>query len=356
MIKFRQKEFVAPLVGLAASAIPSIAVEAGLGMASNKAQKKANEEQTAIMQEQARQQAKANKDIQKTLDKIAENSKNANTVQAIGQTLQQRQYAFLGRTARIVKRDVGGFAKDIGKLAWKRRNTLIGGTIAGGAMAGSAYLADKAVQHDMKKNNIPLDKLSQVEEKKYSIIKSTGSILKKTGKVIKEAADDNKGMIIATSAFGALPILSGYASDKAKLKDQIKNTTTETSRNYSILGSISKGAKSLKKGWGVFKSHPGQSILGFISSNIGQGGGRKEVMKFGRELESLGNKSGSRISKNVGKFIYNHPKTSLVGSTAVGLGVMANTWDRGEKTVKGLAKKLDKNAYAYQESKNQDIE
>lgn len=365
MINFRQKEFVAPfpLIAtagrIAASALPSLAVEGGLGLAANKSQEKANEEQTAIMQQQAAEQARANRNIQRTLNKIAESAKNnpQSALIGAGQTLQQRQYAInLGKASRIIKKEVGGFGKDLGKMVLSKKNTLIGGTIAGGAMAGTSYLADKAVQLDMKRNNIPLTATTTEESRNYSGLPNT--LMKgvnKVGKTLKDSAKSNKGMILTTSAFGAMPILSSYAVDKQKLKDQVENT-----KSYSITGSIlsgmKKGKASIKKGFNTFKSHPGQSILGFISNNIGQGGGRKDVMKFGRDLENLGKKSGSTLSQKTGRFIYNNPKTSLVGSTLVGMGVTANTWDRGEKAVKGIAKKLDKNAYAYQESKNQEIE
>ena len=373
MIKFRQKEFIAPLVAagarMAASALPSLALEGGLGIAANKAQEKANQQQTEIMQQQAEQQAAANKQMQKTLDKIAEKAdKNPQgAVQAAGQALQQRQYARLGKAkiATFLKRDVGGFAKDVGKMAWNRKNIMIGGTLAGAGMAASSYAADKAVQHDMKKSGIPLEKRPETKQKEYSASKFGKGVLsgvKKAGKVVKDAAKANKGMIVTTSALGALPVVSGYAAEKEQLKAQIKDTkkSAPETRSYSIIRGVSKwlkgAGKTLKKNWGTFKKHPGQSTLGWVSNNIGQGGGRKEVMNFGKELEQRGLKSGSKLSQKAGKFIYTNPKTSLVGSTVIGLGVMANTWDRGEKTVKGLAKKLDKDAYAYQESKDQEIQ
>ena len=372
MIKFKQKEFLAPLVAgagrLAAQVLPSVAIEGGLGLAANKAQEKANAQQTEIMEKQAEQQAEANKDIQRTLDKIAESAKSnpQGAVQAAGQALQQKQYANLGR---VLKKDVGGFAKDIGKSIWKRRNLLIGGTLAGGAMAASSYAADKAVQLDMKRSGIPLQKINKPEtvQKQYSgFAKSAIAGVKKyggkVGRVIGEAAKENKGMIITTSALGALPIVAGYASEKQQLKDQVNATKNSipSQKSYSILSGVGKSlgrmGRKMKAGWWKFKKHPGQSVLGWVSNNIGQGGGRKDVMDFGRELEQRGIKSGSRLSQKAGKFIYTHPKTSLVGSTAVGMGAMGLTWGKGESAVKGLIKKVDKDGYAYQESKDQEVQ
>lgn len=364
MIKFRQKEFMAPLAGMLVSALPSVAVEAGLGMAGNKAQKKANEQQTQIMQEQAEQQAEANRNIQKTLDKIAEKAdKNPQgAAEVVGQALQQRQYAKLGK----VIDDVGGLAKDVGGLVWKRKNLLIGGTMAGAAMAGTSYLADKAVQHDMKKSGIPLPhKQEKQQQRQYSGGGFGKSILegaKKVGRTLGNAAKENKTMIITTSALGALPVVAGYASEKEQLRGQINATknSAPNQRSYSIMGGVMKGLRktgsSIKKGWESFRSHPGQSVLGWISNNIGQGGGRKDVMKFGHELEEAGKKSGSILSQKTGRFIYTHPKTSLLGSTGIGLAVTAGTWGAGEKAINKLARKADKNAFAYQDSKNQDVQ
>lgn len=360
MIRFKEKEFIAPLVGALVSAVPGVAAEIGMGVSANKAQKKAMEEQNQIMAQQAEQQAEANKDIKKTLDKIAEKAdNNPGAAKAAVEALQQKQYAKVGK----VLDNVIGLGKDVGGLVLKRKNLLLGGTMAGAAMGASSYLADKAVQHDMKKSGIPVP--HNTKQKQYSKLgfgKIAINQAKKVGGALKEAAKKNKGMIISTSAFGALPIVAGYASEKEQLRGQInatKNFAPEQ-RSYSVLAGVSKGLRkfrgSIAKGWRSFKSHPGQSALGWISNNIGQGGGRKDVLKFGHELEEAGKKSGSALSQKLGKFIYKHPKTSLVGSTGIGLATMSGTWGAGEKAVQKLARKVDNNAYAYQDSKNQIVQ
>lgn len=360
MIKYKQKDFIAPVIASAlASAIPSVAVEGALGVTGNAAQKKASEEQTAIMEQQAEQQAEANRAVQKTLDKIAENaSKNpTGAAQAAVQTMQQKQYSF-GKSMNEVK----GFAKDLGKVIWKgnRRNHIIGGVLSGSALAGGAYLADKMVQRDMKRSGIPLSVLEKQkpsnnnsDQKQFTLVPKT---LKTLGKQVKEAAVKNKGSIATMSILGSAPVLAGYASNKKRLKDQINNTVPDEQRNYSIGSAIRSGFNTIKKNINTVKQHPGQSVLGWISNNIAFGGGRKGVHQFGVDLANQGVKSGNRISKKVGDSIQTLPKTALMASIPIGLGVMAGTWDQGEKLTKKALKSIDNKGYMYQESQNQEVQ
>lgn len=375
MVKFKQKDFIAPVIPMLAS----LGVEGAIGVAGNSAQKKANEEQTAIMEQQAEQQAEANRAMQKTLDKIAENaSKNPmGAAQAAVQTMQQKQYANVGSSILSFARNAKGFAKDLGPVIWKRKNDIIGGVLGGSALAGGAYLADKYVQHDMKKSGIKIPEKSDAPvQKSYATI---GGVLKGTGKVLKDAVKENKGMIATLSVMGAAPVLAGYASNKAQMKDQIKATSGNANKNsnpqinknklnqktYSIGSFIKSGWNSLKKSnfgqtvkknYNTFNAHRGQSILGFISNNIAMGGGRKGVERFGDDLIKQGAKSGNKWTQKAGNFVKNYPKTAIAASIPIGLGVTAATWDQGEKLTKKALKKIDKNAFAYQESQNEEVQ
>ena len=54
------------------------------------------------------------------------------------------------------------------------------------------------------------------------------------------------------------------------------------------------------------------------------------------------------------KFLRRHKKTALVGATGLGL-VAWKPWTMGENAVKGTLGAIDKNAYAYEKSKEQEV-
>lgn len=365
MIKFRQKEFIAPLLAaggrLVAGALPEMAVSGAIGIAGNKMQSKANEQQKEIMEQQAREQKRQNEKIAEAMNKIAENSKNnpQSAAQEAGNLLEQKQFAKinLGSLAnnKTVKNAIG-LGKDVGKIAWKNRRDLAGGLLAGAALSGASYITDKAIQYDMKKSGIPLP--PKKEQREYSLNKeSIMKGIKFAGRELKQTAKNNKKMIGSMVLFGSAPTALGYMAEKKELKDQIKNTVSPAKeRTYSFKSSIVSSFGKLKNKIAAAPifHNTGEKILGGISS-ISGGGGRKGVYKFGHQLNRYGKHSGSEWSQKVGKFIMDHPKTALVGSIPVGAGIMAATWDTGEKLVRKGMKKIDKNAYAYQESKEEEI-
>lgn len=344
MIKFRQKEF---FWGMALNAAGAIGT--GLSLKQGSDQMKQAEEQAAQAEEQNRKMTKA-------LNKIAENAKNnPQAAQQAADVMGQKQFAqinFAKLTATLKNNktlgNAKGLAKDVGKIVWKGKNKLIGGTMMGATMAGASYLTDKAIQKDMKKNGMPL-------EKTYS----AGSIMKAvkgTGKVLGEAAKKNKGTLITMAALGSAPMALGYSAEKAQYKDQM----ALTQRNYAVpgvmavkrllTGSFPKSVRNSQ----IFKT-PGQTILGGLS-NLSGGGGRKGVYKFGHQLNRYGKHSGSVWSQKAGKFIMDNPKTALAGSIPVGAAVLGATWGTGEKIVNKTARALDKDAFKYQDSKNQEIQ
>lgn len=343
MIKFRQKEF---FWGMALNAAGAIGT--GLSLKQGSDQMKQAEEQAAQAEEQNRKMTKA-------LNKIAENAKNnPQAAQQAADVMGQKQFAqinFAKLTATLKNNktlgNAKGLAKDVGKIVWKGKNKLIGGTMMGATMAGASYLTDKAIQKDMKKNGMPL-------EKTYS----AGSIMKAvkgTGKVLGEAAKKNKGTLITMAALGSAPMALGYSAEKAQYKDQM----ALTQRNYAVPGVMAvkrlfTGASKSVRNSQIFKT-PGQTILGGLS-NLSGGGGRKGVYKFGHQLNGYGKHSGSVWSQKAGKFIMDNPKTALAGSIPVGAAVLGATWGTGEKIVNKTARALDKDAFKYQDSKNQEIQ
>lgn len=340
MIKFKQKEF---WVGAALNAAGAIGTVVGV-------------KQSSDQMKQAAAQEEQNNKITKALNKIAENAQNnPQAAQQVANVMGQKQFAKinLGSLANnnTVKNAIG-LGKDVGKIAWKNRRNLAGGLIAGAALSGTSYITDKVIQHDMKKSGIPLP--PKKEQREYSLNK--GSIMKGikfAGRELKQTAKQNKMMIGSMALLGSAPTALGYMAEKKELKDQIKNTVPPVKeKTYSLTSSIGNFGKKIKAA-PIFHT-PGQTILGGIS-NIFGGGGRRGVYKFGHQLNRYGKHSGSEWSQKAGKFIMDHPKTALVGSIPVGAGIMAGTWDAGEKLVRKGMKKVDKNAYAYQESKEEEI-
>lgn len=337
MIVLRQKNF---WVGLAANVAMGAMTAAGL---------KQGSDQMKQQEEMAEQQKRENARITKALNKVAENAKNnPAAAQQAAQVVGQKQFAIVN--PKTVK-NISQFGKDLGTMVLKRKNTLIGGTLAGAGIAAAGYGADKMVQADMKKSGIPLpEKVARPQDQRHFAITS-GSImggLKATGKALGTAAKKNKGMIALTSGMAAAPIALGYTAEKAELKDQVR----ATQRNFVGLGGM---MSSLGKGFKTFKAHPGKSVLGGIS-NISGGGGRRGVQGFGRQLEYLGKKNGSEISKKAGRWIQDNEKTALAGSAVVGATTLGATWGAGEKYTKKALKAVDSNAYRYQDSKNQEVQ
>lgn len=352
MIKFRQKEFIAPaLAALGGKAMAGLSVAGNAamigGIFQGASQMKQAEEHAAQAEEQNRKMTKA-------LNKIAENAKNnPQAAQQAADIVGQKQFARINLGKVFNKKNLQnakGLAKDVGKIAWKGKNHLIGGTLMGGSMAAASYATDKYIQHDMKKNNIPL-------EKTYAAPGSIMKTVKGAGKVLGDAAKKNKGTIGFMAALGSAPTLIGYSAEKKQYRDQVN----ATQRNYAIPGMSIKRLLVSGRNLGrkiknlpIVKT-PGQTILGGIS-NMSGGGGRKGVYKFGHQLERYGRHSGSEWSQKAGKFIMNNPKTALAGSIPVGAGIMTATWGAGEKIVDKTARTLDKNAFKYQDSKNENIQ
>lgn len=366
MIKFKQKEYVIPAALLtvgkgALGALNAAGNVAAIGGIAQGAQQMKQAEQ------QAEEQAAQNRKITKALNNIAENAKNnPQAAQQAADVMGQKQFARinLGGMKKVwgsVKnnptfKNASGLAKDVGTIVKENRGELISGTLAGGVLAGSSYIADKAVQHDMKKNGIPV-------QKNYAVTGSIMKGLKTAGKETWNAAKNHKGMMISMAALGAAPVGLGYMAEKQQLKDQVASTQQKTYslklKSFGKFGWVGKISKSIGNRWTKTKNWwkavpPGERILGGISSFSG-GGGREGVSKFGQRLQELGKKSGSTWSQKTGKFIQDHPKTALAASIPVGIGTMAMTWDTGEKLVRKGAKAIDKDAYAYQESKEQQI-
>lgn len=369
MIKFRQKEYVLPaaLLTVGKGTLSALNVAGNAAAVGGIIQ---GSQQMKQAEQQAEEQAAQNRKITKALNNIAENAKNnPQAAQQAADVMGQKQFARINlggikKTFETIKnsktgKNAIGFAKDIGGYIKSNRDELLGGTMAGGALAASSYITDRAIQHDMKKNGIPL-------QKNYANV--SGSILsglKKAGRATLDAAKNRKGTIATMAVLGSAPTALGYMAEKQQLKDQIESTSpiqkTYTIKLKSIGNMFGKAGKWIKgkaikakTKWenSPLRNTPGQTILGTIS-NLSGGGGRKGVEDFANTM--INSKSGSEWSKTVGGLAKKYPKTALATSIPIGVGTMAVTWDAGEKLVRKTAKAADDNAYAYQESKEQQI-
>lgn len=327
MIKFRQKNYAIPL-----AAIVDGAMLAGTGASyfqgkqQQEEMEKANEEQKELIQQQNRQ-----------LKKIAEAQKQGAQVDgaALQQTIQKGFAAPIGSILKEGKL----FLKDMGNLAMKHRDHLAGGAAVGAAMGAGTYAANKYIQKDMKKEGLTEVMTGQ---KEYSI----GSFAMKTLK-------NNKKSMLFMGGIGAVPAVLSYQSDKKQIKNQIEDTTagippTQEEKSYSVMDSIAKGFKSFKKA-------PGKSILSGASW-LSMGGGSSGVKNVGQDLVANGKSS---WTKKLGGMMLDKngeaSKKGLALSIPVGAGLMAATWDLPQKAVEKATRAVDKDAYAYQDSKNQQI-
>lgn len=365
MIKYRQKIFVLPALAPALSMGGKVL--GGLGNAAMIASIPMGISQSKQQEELAEQQKEQNMQTVKALNNIAKQAaKNPETAQAAANVMsqaQERSYSVMSGL-KTAGREVGLLGKNIGKIINKDNHVLVGGVLAGAGMTGASYLTDKVIQADMKRSGIKLPPATP-QQKSYAALSLPGPVskpgfFKKAGSVLKNAYNKNKGMIYMTAAIGSVPTALGYISQKQALKDQTAATESyPQQRSYSLFGKVGSMVKNAgnwaKSNWKEFNKHKTESILGGIS-NLSGGGGRRGVRRFGKQLQTLGRQSNSKLTKAAGDFIVDHPKTALIGSVPVGMGIMAATWDAGSKLVDKTTRKFDKNAYRYQDYMNQPIQ
>lgn len=383
MIKFKQKEFVAPLVGAALSMAPDL-VNAGINAVQNNQQNKAQQE---ALEQQKKQQEQQNK----LLNKIAKKDPGAAAnVMAQQNQPQQQQFSLKTYTrglrekykqqakdawkdissAQLNSDDFIGFGKDIGRALWRNKHVATRSALVTAAGTGGLILGKKIAEHLRKR-----DERNEAEEREYSDVpplsgrlKTTAKdILKRTGKHVWRVAKDNKGSIMLTAGIAAASPIAGYLAEK-EMKRQMAEDLRENdeeyyrSRNYSdfnftaeekerrrnageyfdpklkkwIKGSFSLKGRAKRLGAGVrryyrnVKNDPLKKIIEWNSLIRPE-----KLNKVSEELNKGG--SGSRLTKLVSDTVKNHPKTSmLIGSAAVALGTAAKI-----KAARAVSKKID---------------
>lgn len=382
MIRFKQKAFIAPLLAAGGGILNG--VMAGGTVLSYTSQKKAEKEQQESNERQEELIKEQNRKLEKISEKVRENPGAAAGLQ----DAMQKQMSAVGSVLNNGKL----FAKDIGKLALKHKDSLASATLTGATIGGTTYIAGKAINADMKRSGMDQYMTPQPQQQKQMSMTSSASVMaKKAGNfALNTVKKHGANALLMGGIFGGGMTAMQYMGDKKQIKDQINAAgappvNTATQRTYAAAGGILKGIsnyakggwrnsgqglkngwknaaeavknsdQSLKNGWQTFKSHPGSSTLGGISK-LFMGGGKKGVSSVAKDLQA----GESQWSQKLGKWMVNDKgeanKKALAGSVVAGMGIMSATWDGGQKAVTGLTRKIDPNAYRYQDWKDQQVQ
>lgn len=427
MIRFKQKEFVLPLLGMGAGAVGNAIGVGGMAMTGAQMVQSSSQakDQEAQMEAQQKAQEKQNKRLTNALNNIAQNNPGA-AAQA-GTMVGQAQFSYssvMQREFAYKTSDITGFGKDLWKFAKSdtMKKYAANGLAFGGLMATGGYVADKLIQRDQKKRTGENDNQSQSSGigKKLAIGGASLGVLAlhpKTRSImtsgIKRVTNLTgmgwKGALGATAMGAAMPAI-GYLANRSQEQGAANNTQQQ--RQYSEEKEMSTGKKLLygagavagtvglgmlakrnptlrkwgnsildKSGWnsykkvkdpgfihtnqgtwgtikGIFSKDPRRSlkhIAKTINNTLGMANGETGLQTFHNHLTKPGG-SGSKLTGDVANFVKNHQTTALLGGTAAGMAGMAATFDLGEKVANKGFRMVDKNAYKYQDSQEEQLQ
>lgn len=211
----------------------------------------------------------------------------------------------------------------------KRRPNYLGLAIGGASLASPAIMyaqKKKAINEQIKQS----EGQEEEEEKTYSKKGGLNINLNKLRDMGENAYFQRGGGKGRKSYNGGALDIPNRATSFGKL---LKNKTTKTKTK-------------LRTGWKELKKHPGEAVLGKVSSIAG-GGGRNGVARLADDLEALGEKTGNKTSQKVGKFMRNNPEVALLGSAGVGVFAIRRARNKAYGAGSKVMDKLDPNAYAY---------
>lgn len=390
MIKFRQKMYALPLLAAAGGALKAIGGgSAAMGamnvattgtMAGGMIQGAGQMKQADIHQAQnlkmQKQQMKVEKQKVDAINNLA-NSPVGQTPQ--GQAVQQGLFS----ERKVLKnqklfalkynmQDLRGFGKDVGNHILKNKKTIGGFLGFGVAMTGGKYLADKLIQKD--KSVMPPETEHKLEPRSYSDRKQLPG--KKNGSIMSKLGGGALGMGIA---MGALQPLGTYLGDKAQQKSLVRKTEEKQFANPSI---FTKGLNAIKRsGW---NSRQDMNVINNINNSkskvydprtwkwlkkvrhnplrgaanvynsFNMMGGETGMKSFQNSLRGKGT-SGSKLSKDVADFMDRHGATSMAAIGAVGGGALFKTSELAEKGTEKTLRAIDKNAFKYTDSKEEEM-
>lgn len=390
MFKFRQKEFALPLVGalLGGSGLMNTAMIGGTAISAvqgHKAAKASEAQHEEMLETQRRENAK----LTKALNNLAAQAKN-NPQAAIeaGQIVSQsRMYAIpssaamsgffkkAGQWGKDMVGAIGGSKKKIGtgkflvNKAGKRvemhkyvpdtgadaaGKAILGLGSAGVATAAVGYGVNKFQTEDARKIGMLPPKETQ---KSYSVMSSVGSYAKRMGKHL--VSKENLKKSASWGAFGVLP-LAGYLGDRAQFKDQIKNQEQQAigQKQYSVGQAAMGFVKKLNpKTWQIVKT-PKDTLSGFAAKSGSMFMiGKKEMLGFGERLKKnatsdWGRKTGEWITKKDAKGGYKNLWKANLGIGLTGGSVLTTAYGKGEKLTDKALRKVDSDAYSYENYKN----
>ena len=234
-----------------------------------------------------------------------------------------------------VKEATKDYFAPVDERTGKRRVDKLNLALIGISTAAPAvtYLQKKKLVKDqIKQSEIDNNESAKEKEKAYSIKINTKKI--KSG-LNKAASAVEKQFFKGRSKNKH----EGTGSDIADIALKAR-----TSKLYAPKG---RTERYKVKDWiHKLKDKPGETLLDTLSFRTG-GGGKQGVLGFGDDLEKLGKSTGNKTSQKIGKYIKEHDKAAMLGSAAVGFGVIRKAknkmYELGSKSIE----KMDPNAYAY---------
>ena len=147
----------------------------------------------------------------------------------------------------------------------------------------------------------------------------------------------------AQKNIGKVANSAGKNADKAKaVLSNFNSEAYAQKAGAARLKAVQSGAASRKLG---------QGVLGGISGFMG-GGGQKNTNAFLTRMARDG--SNSQATKDAANFLMKHKRTALVGATGLGL-LSFKPFGWGDSAVRKAAGAVDKNAFAYEKSKEQQV-
>lgn len=374
MVKIKRKLYALPLLAAAGAGMKAIgggsAAMGAFNIASTGTMA-AGLAQGVGQMKQADEHQEENAKLQR--QQIAAENKKAEAIQnlansgASGAARQAVQYA--ASDTRVLKnqklfarynmQDIKGFGKDfLGHM--KKNKKTIGGFIGFG-VAGTTgkYIADKMVQQDKSIMQPRNDEENQNQPRSYSITAAA------------------MGMGI-----GALGTISSYVTDKTKQEEMVKKTKKKD-KQFSVSRAFRNGMTALKRGswnhrqdmgvieritngpeskiydprtWHWLKKVKHNPVRGLanVYNSFSMMGGETGMKSFKNSLVGTGT-SGSRLSKDVANFMDNHGATSMAAIGAIGGGALMKASELADKGTEKVFRTVDKNAFRYNDSKEEEI-
>ena len=371
MIKFRQKEYGVPVAGLASGLLNTAMIGSTvIGMKQASDQAKQGEQQH---QEALRAQKRENEKLTKALNNLAASANNnpqaaLQAGQMVGQSKMFAIPSGILSKGRQVAGDMIRAAGGKGKIG----KGVIGLGVAGVATGASMYGLDKIQTADARRIGM-MPKRDNPKQRSYasaaSIMTRAADYAKKAGKIaVSKDVLKQAGGWAGFASLGAL----GYIGERAAFKGQQKAQQKSYAINASSIMKTMRGyAKDLNPRTWQFWKTPGKTTTGFISQMGSMGMiGRRDIGNFAGRL--INDPKSSSISKKIGNWMLAKDKAGNFikdsagnyvsrnrANLAVGLGagsVLTTAYGSGEKVVKKTAKALDKDAYAYENFKNQQVQ